>query len=115
MTPTVPGRLSLIGDPCHHVAPPTHPGTCNRLPGRTAGASGRDGVVRRVSLPTGNHDASFAASEPPTHDSWKPDLLPDKASRRIVNVGLREIKKVLKGRWSLEVPETAGRVTEPPG
>ena len=46
------------------------------------------------------HDAHFAASEPPTHDSWNPELLPKSSGRTIVTVGLREIKAALENRWA---------------
>ncbi len=45
------------------------------------------------------HDHHFAAAEPPTHDTWRPELLPDRRDRRIVNIGLREIRRALDDRW----------------
>ncbi|MDO9486378.1 MAG: hypothetical protein Q7K25_10000 [Actinomycetota bacterium] len=47
-----------------------------------------------------DQDAFFAAAEPPTHDSWSPELLPKSAGRTIVNVALREIKSALEQRWA---------------
>jgi hypothetical protein len=45
-------------------------------------------------------DKHFAPAEPPTHDSWNPELLPKGQARTIVNVGLREIKSALENRWA---------------
>jgi len=45
-------------------------------------------------------DASFAAAEPPTHDTWNPDLLPRGQAKTKVNVALREIDKALRQRWA---------------
>ena len=47
-----------------------------------------------------DQDNHFAAAEPPTHDSWNPELLPKSSGRTIVNVGLREIKVALENRWA---------------
>ena len=46
------------------------------------------------------HDGKFATAEPPTHDSWRPELLPKGPDRTIVNVGLREIRRELEVRFS---------------
>ncbi len=103
--PDGPGPAAQIGDPCHHVALLRTPElVVDYQEGPPAPAAAMEWAGVFLCRP--EHDSSFAASEPPTHDSWKPDLLPDKASRRIVNVGLREIRKVLKGRWSPEASET---------
>lgn len=46
------------------------------------------------------HDGKFASSEPPTHDSWAPELLPKGPDRTVVNVGLRRIRECLEERWA---------------
>ena len=48
-----------------------------------------------VFKPTAEVDDSFAAAEPPAHDDWVPQSVPDKASRRDVNVALRRIREVV--------------------
>lgn len=45
-------------------------------------------------------DKAFAESEPPTHDEWRPKLVGDSAERTKVNVGLREIRKLLKEEFA---------------
>ena len=40
-------------------------------------------------------DAAFAASEPPTHDTWEPAQLEDE-QRRIVRLALRRIREELR-------------------
>ncbi len=44
-------------------------------------------------------DDSFRDSEPPTHDSWQPDLLSKGQGRTVVNVTLRNIRRELIERW----------------
>lgn len=45
-------------------------------------------------------DKAFAESEPPTHDEWRPKLVGGSADRTKVNVGLREISKLLKDEFA---------------
>ncbi|WOC62055.1 hypothetical protein RI444_05280 [Paenarthrobacter sp. AT5] len=44
-------------------------------------------------------DGVFAKAEPPTHDSWTPDYLEDKQDRLVVQKCLRDIRKLVEGRW----------------
>jgi hypothetical protein len=53
-------------------------------------------------------DAQFALAEPPTHDSWNPDLLPRGQDRTIVNVTLREIWEAMERRWQPAEPSGSG-------
>lgn len=55
------------------------------------------------------HDHRFALAEPPTHDSWQPELLPRGPDKTIVNVALREIRRALERRWA---PATVDGPTE---
>ena len=57
------------------------------------------------------HDHPFALAEPPTHDSWQPDLLPKGPDKTVVNVGLREIRRALDSRWAPHTPENQAAVT----
>ncbi|MPZ68687.1 MAG: hypothetical protein GEU71_04070 [Actinobacteria bacterium] len=45
-------------------------------------------------------DKAFAASEPPTHDAWSPDLVADKRLKRLVNVALRRIRQAIRVEFS---------------
>ena len=45
-------------------------------------------------------DEAFAASEPPTHDAWIPNLVPDKRQKRLVNVALKRIRQAVKMEFS---------------
>jgi hypothetical protein len=60
-------------------------------------------------------DGAFAAAEPPTHDTWNPDLLPRGPEKTKVNVALREIDKVLRDRWSpVALTTTSGPASTAP-
>ncbi len=99
-----PGPAALIGKLSHHVALLRTPElVVEYLEGPPAPSGSMEWAGVFLCRP--DHDASFAASEPPTHDSWKPDLLPDRTRRSIVNVGLREIRRALEDRWDPAVEE----------
>jgi len=49
-----------------------------------------------VFKPVVDVDDSFAASEPPAHDDWVPDSMPDKTMRRDVRVALTRIKELVR-------------------
>lgn len=92
--PESPASAASITGPAHHVAL----------------LRGPDLVVDYMEVPSpvdthidwtavfkshDEHDGSFAQSEPPTHDSWQPELMPKGTDKTIVNVALREIRQAL--------------------
>lgn len=94
-----PQPAAAITGVCHHVALLRTPElVVDYLEGPPPPEGGTEwaGVFRARD----EHDAHFAAAEPPTHDSWNPELLPKSSGRTIVNVGLREIKAALENRWA---------------
>lgn len=96
--PEAPAPAAAITGVAHHVALLRTPElVIDYLEGPPPAEGGTEwaGVFRSRD----KHDAHFAAAEPPTHDSWIPSLLPKSQGRTIVNVGLREILKVLENRW----------------
>lgn len=48
-------------------------------------------------------DGHFASAEPPTHDSWRPELLEKSVGKTIVKVGLQRIREFLVDRWGSAV------------
>jgi hypothetical protein len=94
-----PNPAAMIGDVCHHVALLRSPElVVEYLEGPVPPEGGTEwaGVFRCAP----EHDGRFATAEPPTHDSWSPELLPKGPDRTVVNVGLREIRRALEKRWS---------------
>lgn len=94
-----PRPAAAISGICHHVALLRTPGlVVDYLEGPPPPEGGTEwaGVFRADD----EQDSHFAAAEPPTHDSWNPELLPKSPGRTIVNVGLREIKVALENRWA---------------
>lgn len=94
-----PQPAAAITGVCHHVALLRSPElVVDYLEGPPPPEGGTEwaGVFRARD----EQDAHFAAAEPPTHDSWNPELLPKSSGRTIVNVGLREIKSALENRWA---------------
>ncbi len=94
-----PRPAAAITGVCHHVALLRTPElVVDYLEGPPPPEGGTEwaGVFRA----NDEHDEHFAASEPPTHDSWNPELLPKSPGRTIVTVGLREIKAALENRWA---------------
>lgn len=97
--PDSPRAAAAISGVCHHVALLRTPElVVDYLEGPPPPEGGTEwaGVFRA----NDDHDKHFAPAEPPTHDSWNPDLLPKGPGRTIVNVGLREIKSSLENRWA---------------
>lgn len=94
-----PRPAAAISGVCHHVALLRSPElVVDYLEGPPPPEGGVEwaGVFRA----NDEQDAYFAAAEPPTHDSWNPELLPKSSGRTIVNVGLREIRSALENRWA---------------
>lgn len=97
--PDSPRPAAAISGVCHHVALLRTPElVVDYLEGPPPPEGGTEwaGVFRAAD----DQDKHFAPAEPPTHDSWNPDLLPKGPGRTIVNVGLREIKSSLENRWA---------------
>lgn len=97
--PDSPRPAAAIVDACHHVALLRTPElVVDYLEGPPPPEGGTEwaGVFRAED----RQDKHFAQSEPPTHDSWNPELLPKGPGRTIVNVGLREIRLALENRWA---------------
>jgi hypothetical protein len=61
-----------------------------------------------VFLASPEHNEAFALAEPPTHDSWEPKSIENKAQRSIVNIALREIRKEVNARYRPAVPAANG-------
>lgn len=97
--PDSPRAAAAITGVCHHVALLRTPElVVDYLDGPAPPEGGTEwaGVFRAGDV----QDRHFAQAEPPTHDSWNPELLPKGQGRTIVNVGLREIKAALENRWA---------------
>jgi len=97
--PDAPQPAAAIIGPSHHVALLRTPELIvDYLEGPMPPEGGVEwaGVFRARD----GQDHNFAAAEPPTHDSWSPELLPKSPGRTIVNVALREIKARLEDRWA---------------
>jgi hypothetical protein len=92
-TPFPEGRRS------HHCALLRGP---ELVVGYRPGAGLTDGAVEWAAVFRADDvvNGAYAASEPPTHDHWDPKRVVDKSERRLVNVGLREIDKLLESRWA---------------
>lgn len=93
-----PKPAASITGPCHHVALLRTP---ELVVDYVEGPPPPEGQTEWAAVFRVNdeQDHHFAAAEPPTHDSWNPELLPKSPGRTIVNVGLRELKAVLDLRW----------------
>jgi hypothetical protein len=58
-------------------------------------------------------DRAFAASEPPSHDDWTPDILPRSREKTFVNVGLRNIRESVRLFTRPEAPVDTGATVVP--
>jgi hypothetical protein len=61
-----------------------------------------------VFLATGEHNEVFALAEPPTHDTWEPRSIQNRAQRSIVNIALREIRTSVNARYQSPAPTASG-------
>jgi hypothetical protein len=93
-----PKAAAMITGVCHHVALMRTPElVVDYMEGPAPPEGGAEwAAVFRVN---DDHDRPFARAEPPTHDSWSPELLPKSPEKTIVNVGLREVRRALDLRW----------------
>lgn len=93
-----PRSAAMIEGPAHHVALLRSPNlVVEYLEGPAAPEASFEwaGVFRSEDA----LDAVFAMAEPPTHDSWRPDLIPDRTNKSVVKMTLQNIRKVLDDRW----------------
>jgi hypothetical protein len=105
-----PKPAAMITGPAHHVALLRAPDlVVDYLEGPRATEGGIEwaGVFKCKD----EHDHRFALAEPPTHDSWQPELLPKGQDKTIVNVGLREIRGVIERLWTPATPADTPQVT----
>lgn len=108
--PESPDAAAVITDVSHHIALLRSPELVVdylRGPAPPEGGTEWAGVFRCRP----EHDANFAAAEPPTHDSWSPELLPRGPGRTVVKVGLREVRRALDSRWAPLPPEEDRRTS----
>ena len=105
-----PRPAAVITGVCHHVALLRTPELVVEYmegPPPPEGGVEWAGVFRASDA----QDKNFAAAEPPTHDSWNPELLPKSTGRTVVNVGLREIRSSLERRWSQRRSSSVGEMS----
>ena len=98
-SPESPEPAAMITGAAHHVALLRTPElVVDYLEGPAPIDSGLEwaGVFQCAD----EHDHRFALAEPPTHDSWQPELLPKGQDKTIVNVALREIRNALETQWA---------------
>jgi hypothetical protein len=99
-----PVSSASITGVCHHVALLRAPElVVDYVPGPIPGEGGTEWAA--VFRARDDVDAHFAAAEPPTHDSWRPELLEKSAGKTIVKVGLQRINEFLATRWGAQ-PES---------
>lgn len=94
-----PRAASPFNDrPCHHVALLRSPElVVEYREGPPAPEGGMEwaGVFRGRD----EFDRILAEAEPPTHDSWQPELVTERRHKLVVSKCLRDITKVVNNRW----------------
>lgn len=94
---------AAIGDLSHHVALLRAPElVVEYLEGPAPPEGGMEWAG--VFLVRREFDEVFSQAEPPTHDSWAPELLPKGPGKTIVNVGLRNLRQILGDQWDRGEP-----------
>jgi hypothetical protein len=96
------GASPFTDDACHHIALLRTPElVVEYREGPPAPEPGMEwaGVFRVADA----HDKVFAKAEPPTHDSWQPELLTG-TDKLVVAKALRDIKNHVMGRWGTTRP-----------
>lgn len=93
-----PAGAAMISGPAHHVALLRSP---NLVVEYLEGPPAPEANFEWVGVFKASHqeDHIFAMAEPPTHDSWRPDLIPDRTGKSTVKMALQNIRKVLDERW----------------
>lgn len=96
-----PAPAASVTGVCHHVALMRTP---ELIVDYMAGPAPAEGGTEWAAVfrSRENVDQHFAAAEPPTHDSWQPNLLPKSQGKTIVKVGLERIRAALDGRWGVQ-------------
>jgi hypothetical protein len=102
-----PAPAAAITDACHHVALLRAP---ELVVDYVTGPAPTDGGSEWAAVFRCNDavDGAFAAAEPPTHDSWRPELLEKGIDKTIVKVGLNRIHEFLAERWAT-IPDSGTR------
>lgn len=59
-------------------------------------------------------ERAFAAAEPPAHDDWIPESLPDRTSRMYVNMTMKRIQQYASEIIFPQQPDVTGDATQPP-
>lgn len=96
--PDSPEAAAVINGACHHVALLRAPElVVDYMPGPPPVEGGTEWAAVFRCRP--EVDAHFSASEPPTHDSWRPDLLEKSQGKTIVKVSLERMRDALRERW----------------
>lgn len=96
--PDAPRSAAMIEGPAHHVALIRSPNLVVEYlegPPSPEGSFEWAGVFKAAD----SEDHVFALAEPPTHDTWRPELLGDRAQKSVVKMALQNIRKVLEHRW----------------
>ena len=97
-----PVSSASISGVCHHVALLRTPElVVDYVPGPAPPEGGTEWAAVFRCRP--EVDGHFAAAEPPTHDSWRPELLEKSSGKTIVKVGLQRMNEHLALRWGTPV------------
>jgi hypothetical protein len=103
-----PASSASIAGVCHHVALLRTPElVVDYLAGPAPSEGGTEWAAVFRCRP--EVDGYFAAAEPPTHDSWRPELLEKSRGKTIVKVGLQRINEFLSSRWGTPI-DAGGKV-----
>jgi hypothetical protein len=102
-----PRSASMIIGPAHHVALIRSPNlVVEYLEGPPSPEASFEwvGVFKAADA----EDRVFALAEPPTHDTWRPELIPDRTDKSIVKMALQNIGKILESLWGSRVSTDQG-------
>lgn len=97
-----PRPAALVEGPAHHVALLRSPNlVVEYIDGPPSPEPNFEwvGVFKAVD----DEDRVFALAEPPTHDTWRPELIPDRTDKSIVKMALQNVRKALELRWGARV------------
>lgn len=93
-----PEAAAAITGACHHVALLRSPElVVDYVPGPAPNEGGTEWAAVFRCRP--EVDRHFSSAEPPTHDSWQPELLAKSQGKTIVKVSLERIRGFLQDRW----------------
>jgi hypothetical protein len=95
-----PPPAAAITGACHHVALLRSPElVVDYLPGPAPNEGGTEWAAVFRCRP--EVDEFFSSAEPPTHDSWQPELLAKSKGKTIVKVSLERIRAFVQERWGV--------------